>query len=83
MTSEKTPSTEVVRSWAAFVPVTSVGMRWSEKDAAAFDRWLAEHDAQLIEGLAGDMNRLSGGHQELWLFEQAQARRRQGRRRRR
>lgn len=40
-----------------------------------FDRWLAEHDAQLIENIANVLHERSGGRPELWLREQAQARR--------
>lgn len=45
--SNLTPTTEQVRSWAAFVPDASVGMHVSESDAAAFDRWLARHEDEV------------------------------------
>lgn len=46
-------------------------------DSQPAGAWLAEHDAQLIEKLAEGINGRSGGQQELWLREQAQARREQ------
>ena len=42
-----------VRNAVAFVPVTSIQMRFSDAEAARFDRWLAKHDA---EGAANALN---------------------------
>ena len=42
-----------VRNAVAFVPATSIQMRFSDAEAAKFDRWLAAHDAA-IRAEAGD-----------------------------
>ncbi|ALJ19546.1 hypothetical protein [Microbacterium sp. No. 7] len=43
-----------VRNAVAFVPVTSIGMEFSEREAAKFDSWLAEHDRQVAERAWGE-----------------------------
>jgi hypothetical protein len=43
--SNQTRSTADVRNAVAFVPVTSIQMRFSEAEAEMFDRWLKAHDA--------------------------------------
>lgn len=44
---ERVPTTDEIRNWATYVPDTSVGMHVSERDAAAFDRWLSRHDSEI------------------------------------
>jgi hypothetical protein len=55
MSKEYTPTTEEVRNWATYVPNGTIGMHISERDAAAFDRWLAEVKAEAWDqgGVAG------------------------------
>ncbi len=36
-----------VRNAVAFIPVTSIGMEFSDQEAVKFDRWLARHDAEV------------------------------------
>lgn len=45
--SDYTPTTNEVRSWATYVPDGTIGMHLSERDGAAFDRWLTQHDAEM------------------------------------
>ena len=48
MTDQFTPSTEQVRSHYVF----DQSNHWTPERGDAFDRWLREHDAALIESLA-------------------------------
>jgi hypothetical protein len=45
--TRENPTTAEIRNWATYVPDTSIGMHVSERDAAAFDHWLATHDREV------------------------------------
>lgn len=53
--SERIPTTDEVRDWAAYIPKTSVDMEFNAKDAAAFDRWLEQHDQEVLAAHQGQM----------------------------
>lgn len=56
-----------VRNAVGFVPVTSIGMRFSDQEAEKFDRWLARHDAQVKADALQDVQQMVAG--EEWVDE--------------
>ena len=47
MSEDNIPTTATIREWASYVPNGTIGMHISSRDAAAFDRWLAAHNAEI------------------------------------
>lgn len=62
-------TTEEVRSGFAYVPSASILMRWSDKEADAFDRWLRKHDrvvrAEALRAAADEQEFLAHGPRAL------------------
>jgi hypothetical protein len=48
---EQALNTSQVRSGFAFIPASTTAMKWSEAEAERFDRWLADHDAEVRAGV--------------------------------
>lgn len=45
--ADRTPDTAEIRNGFAYVPARTADMRWSDEEAAKFDRWLEQHDHEV------------------------------------